>query len=113
MLDLVRRSEERGWWTRQPGLPQLWRSLIDFEAKTARVHAETSVKSGSRGNRDRNRAFSRIRSAQPHEGRLPREPRPASGTGSSPSLGDLNEGRLPREPRLSSLSGSSRRIAPQ
>ena len=53
MLGLVRRSEERGWWTRQPGLPQLWRSLIDFEAKTARVHAETSVKSGSRGNRDR------------------------------------------------------------
>ena len=33
-------------------LPQLWRSLIDFEAKTARVHAETSMKSGSRGNRD-------------------------------------------------------------
>lgn len=37
LLDLVRRSEERGWWTRQPGLPQLWRSLIDFEAKAARV----------------------------------------------------------------------------
>jgi Domain of unknown function (DUF5753) len=33
----VRRSEERGWWTRQPGLPQLWRSLIDFEAKATRV----------------------------------------------------------------------------
>ncbi|MGH3624279.1 MAG: helix-turn-helix domain-containing protein [Sciscionella sp.] len=37
LLDLVRRSEERGWWERQPGLPQLWRSLIDFEAKTARI----------------------------------------------------------------------------
>ncbi len=37
LLDLVRRSEERGWWTRQPGLPQLWRSLIDFEAKASRV----------------------------------------------------------------------------
>ncbi|MGH3805214.1 MAG: helix-turn-helix domain-containing protein [Pseudonocardiaceae bacterium] len=23
LLDLVRRSEEHGWWTRQPGLPQL------------------------------------------------------------------------------------------
>jgi transcriptional regulator with XRE-family HTH domain len=37
LLDLVRRAEERGWWTRQPGLPQLWRSLIDFEAKAARI----------------------------------------------------------------------------
>ncbi len=37
LLDLVRRSDERGWWTRQPGLPQLWRSLIDFEAKATRV----------------------------------------------------------------------------
>ncbi len=37
LLDLVRRSEERGLWTRQPGLPQLWRSLIDFEAKATRV----------------------------------------------------------------------------
>ncbi|MGH3817221.1 MAG: Scr1 family TA system antitoxin-like transcriptional regulator [Pseudonocardiaceae bacterium] len=37
LLDLVRRSEERSWWTRQPGLPQLWRSLIDFEAKATRV----------------------------------------------------------------------------
>ncbi|MGH3564711.1 MAG: helix-turn-helix domain-containing protein [Pseudonocardia sp.] len=37
LLDLVRRSEERGWWTRQPGLPKLWRSLIDFEAKATRV----------------------------------------------------------------------------
>jgi hypothetical protein len=26
--------------------------LIDFEAKTARMHAEASMKSGSRGNRD-------------------------------------------------------------
>ncbi len=37
LLDLVRRSVERGWWTRQPGLPKLWRSLISFEAKATRV----------------------------------------------------------------------------
>jgi transcriptional regulator with XRE-family HTH domain len=37
LLNLVRRAEERGWWTRQPGLPALWRSLIDFEAKATRV----------------------------------------------------------------------------
>jgi Domain of unknown function (DUF5753) len=38
LLDQVRRAEERGWWTRQPGLPKLWRTLIDFEAKATRVH---------------------------------------------------------------------------
>jgi transcriptional regulator with XRE-family HTH domain len=37
LLDLVRRAEERGWWTRQPGLPKLWRTLIDFEAKATRI----------------------------------------------------------------------------
>lgn len=37
LLDLLRRAEERGWWTRQPGLPQLWRSLITFEAKATRI----------------------------------------------------------------------------
>jgi transcriptional regulator with XRE-family HTH domain len=37
LLDLVRRSEERGWWERQPGLPKLWRTLIDFEAKAVRI----------------------------------------------------------------------------
>ncbi len=37
LLDLVRRSTERGWWTRQPGLPTLWRNLISFEAKATRV----------------------------------------------------------------------------
>ncbi|MBV9142274.1 MAG: helix-turn-helix domain-containing protein [Pseudonocardiales bacterium] len=37
LLDQVRRAEERGWWTRQPGLPKLWRTLIDFEAKASRV----------------------------------------------------------------------------
>jgi hypothetical protein len=36
LLDLVRRAEERGWWTRQPGLPKLWRSLIDFTAHPVR-----------------------------------------------------------------------------
>jgi len=41
-------------------LPQLWRSLIDFEAKTARVHAETSMKSGSRGNREEPLAAGRV-----------------------------------------------------
>ena len=37
LLDLVRRAEERGWWTRQPGLPKLGCSLIDFEARATRV----------------------------------------------------------------------------
>lgn len=37
ILDLLRRADEKGWWQRQAGLPQLWRNLIDFEAKATRV----------------------------------------------------------------------------
>jgi transcriptional regulator with XRE-family HTH domain len=37
LLDLLRRSEQRGWWERQAGLPTLWRALIDFENKATRV----------------------------------------------------------------------------
>ncbi len=38
LVDLVRRAEERGWWQRQgSGLPQLWRSLMDFEATATRI----------------------------------------------------------------------------
>lgn len=37
LIDLLRRSEEKGWWQRQAGLPQLWRTLIDFEAKATRI----------------------------------------------------------------------------
>lgn len=37
LLELVRRGEERGWWERQPGLPRLWRSLIDFESRATRI----------------------------------------------------------------------------
>lgn len=38
LLDLLRRSDEKGWWQRQAGLPQLWRNLIDFESKATRIH---------------------------------------------------------------------------
>ncbi|MDQ3887191.1 MAG: helix-turn-helix domain-containing protein [Actinomycetota bacterium] len=38
LIELVRRAEERGWWQRQgAGLPQLWRSLMDFEATATRI----------------------------------------------------------------------------
>jgi transcriptional regulator with XRE-family HTH domain len=38
LIDLVRRGEERGWWQRQgAGLPELWRSLMDFEATATRI----------------------------------------------------------------------------
>lgn len=37
ILDLLRRADEKGWWQRQAGLPQLWRNLIDFESKATRV----------------------------------------------------------------------------
>ena len=37
LLDMLRRADEKGWWQRQAGLPQLWRSLIDFEAKATRI----------------------------------------------------------------------------
>ncbi|QIZ38950.1 helix-turn-helix transcriptional regulator [Saccharopolyspora sp. ASAGF58] len=37
ILDMLRRADEKGWWQRQAGLPQLWRNLIDFEAKPTRI----------------------------------------------------------------------------
>jgi transcriptional regulator with XRE-family HTH domain len=37
LLDLLRRDEHKGWWHRQPGLPQLWRTLIDLENKAASI----------------------------------------------------------------------------
>jgi transcriptional regulator with XRE-family HTH domain len=37
LLDLLRRGEQKGWWERQAGLPKLWRALIDFENKAARI----------------------------------------------------------------------------
>ena len=37
VLDLLHRSDEKGWWQRQAGLPQLWRTLIDFESKATRI----------------------------------------------------------------------------
>ncbi|MCU1685713.1 MAG: Transcriptional regulator, family [Amycolatopsis sp.] len=37
LMDLVRKGDERGWWERQPGLPTVWRSLIDFENKATRI----------------------------------------------------------------------------
>jgi transcriptional regulator with XRE-family HTH domain len=37
LLGLLRRGEEKGWWERQAGLPQLWRALIDFENKASRI----------------------------------------------------------------------------
>lgn len=37
LLDLLKRSEQKGWWERQAGLPQLWRALIEFENKAARI----------------------------------------------------------------------------
>jgi len=47
VLDLLHRSNEKGWWQRQAGLPQLWRTLIDFEAKATRIqNFETMVVPG-------------------------------------------------------------------
>lgn len=37
LLDLMRRGDQKGWWERQAGLPQLWRALIDFENKATRI----------------------------------------------------------------------------
>jgi transcriptional regulator with XRE-family HTH domain len=38
LLDLVRRSDEQGWWQSQgTGLPELWKSLIDFEQRATRI----------------------------------------------------------------------------
>ncbi|MGH3624861.1 MAG: helix-turn-helix domain-containing protein [Sciscionella sp.] len=38
LLDLVRKSDEQGWWQSQgTGLPELWKSLIDFEQRAIRI----------------------------------------------------------------------------
>lgn len=37
LLELLRRGDQKGWWERQAGLPQLWRALIDFENKATRI----------------------------------------------------------------------------
>ncbi len=37
LLDLLHRGDQKGWWERQAGLPQLWRALIDFENKSTRI----------------------------------------------------------------------------
>jgi transcriptional regulator with XRE-family HTH domain len=38
ILDQVRKSTERGWWESQGlGLPELWKALINFEARATRV----------------------------------------------------------------------------
>jgi transcriptional regulator with XRE-family HTH domain len=37
LLNLLRRGDQKGWWERQAGLPQLWRALIDFENKASRI----------------------------------------------------------------------------
>ena len=39
LLDLLRRGDQKGWWERQAGLPQLWRALIDFENKATRIQS--------------------------------------------------------------------------
>jgi transcriptional regulator with XRE-family HTH domain len=43
LMELVRKNGERGWWERQPGLPHLWRTLIDLEAKAARIENYESM----------------------------------------------------------------------
>ena len=76
MLELMRRSEERDWWTRQPGCPAVGQldRLRGQDRQNARrdlneerlpreprpdarldvgcVGLDTSMKGGSRGNRD-------------------------------------------------------------
>ncbi|HCT78232.1 MAG TPA: transcriptional regulator [Micromonosporaceae bacterium] len=43
LLDLLRRGDQKGWWERQAGLPQLWRALIDFENKATRIQSYQSL----------------------------------------------------------------------
>jgi transcriptional regulator with XRE-family HTH domain len=43
LLDLLKRSEERGWWERQAGLPKLWRALMTFEQKATRIQNYESL----------------------------------------------------------------------
>ncbi|HET9140571.1 helix-turn-helix transcriptional regulator [Actinophytocola sp.] len=37
LLDLLRRGTQRGWWQRQPGIPQRWRALFEAESKAVRI----------------------------------------------------------------------------
>lgn len=37
LLELLRRSETKGWWERQAGLPKLWRAVIDYENRATRI----------------------------------------------------------------------------
>ncbi|HEV7652189.1 MAG TPA: helix-turn-helix transcriptional regulator [Actinophytocola sp.] len=37
LLELLRRSDTKGWWERQAGLPKLWRAVIDYENKATRI----------------------------------------------------------------------------
>ncbi|SHG32114.1 helix-turn-helix domain-containing protein [Streptoalloteichus hindustanus] len=37
LVEMLRAADQKGWWTRQPGLPSLWRTLIEFEAKATRI----------------------------------------------------------------------------
>ena len=43
LLDLLRRGDQKGWWERQAGLPKLWRAVIDFENKAARIQSYQSL----------------------------------------------------------------------
>jgi transcriptional regulator with XRE-family HTH domain len=38
ILELVRKSDEQGWWQSQgSGLPELWKTLIDFESRATSI----------------------------------------------------------------------------
>ncbi|HEU5472054.1 MAG TPA: helix-turn-helix transcriptional regulator [Actinophytocola sp.] len=37
LLDMLRRSNQKGWWQRQSGIPQLWRALIELESKAVGI----------------------------------------------------------------------------
>jgi transcriptional regulator with XRE-family HTH domain len=43
LLGLLHREDQKGWWERQAGLPQLWRALIDFENKATRIQDYESM----------------------------------------------------------------------
>jgi len=37
LLDMLHRGTHKGWWQRQPGIPQQWRALIEAESKAVRI----------------------------------------------------------------------------
>jgi hypothetical protein len=43
LLGLLHREDQKGWWERQAGLPQMWRTLIDFENKATRIQNYESL----------------------------------------------------------------------